>query len=222
MIKAVILDLDDTLFMSFDSAYIVVNMILREMNARPLARETLAKHWGKPVHQASKEWGLSVDPEAFAEKFVAHFPVAVQDGVFDILTPENLGALRQLHEQGKKLFVLTSRVQGELAHLLDPRHELAALIDKFYYKDTMRYHKPDPRAFEHIEHEHGWRPEECVYVGDSVGDAMAATGAGLHFIASLESCLRTKNDFSQYKVEAFLSEFREIGDSVRQLDSRLS
>jgi phosphoglycolate phosphatase len=218
MIKAVILDLDDTLFMSFDAAFVVVNMILREMDAQPLARETLAKHWGKPVHQAAKDWNLSVNPAVFATRFVAHFPAAVQDGVFDILTPQNLAALRELQKSGKMLFVLTSRVQGELAHLLDPRHELSALIKKFYYKDTMRYHKPDPRAFKLIEEEQHIAPDECVYVGDSIGDAVAATGAGLHFVACLESGLHTKNDFKPHPVSAFINSFHKIVDVVIQLD----
>jgi phosphoglycolate phosphatase len=124
MIKAVILDLDDTLFMSFESAFIVVNMILREMSSKPIAREALAAHWGTPVHKASQLWGMEADPAEFAERFVKHFPIAVADGVFDILTPENLNTLHTLRDKGMRLFVLTSRVQGELAHLLDPSHEL--------------------------------------------------------------------------------------------------
>lgn len=222
MIKAVILDLDDTLFMSFDSAYIVVNMILREMDAKPLSRKTLAQHWGKPVHQASKDWNLSVPAEEFAERFVAHFPRAVSDGVFDILTPDNLKTLHELKSSGKMLFVLTSRVQGELAHLLDPGHELAEVIDTFYYKDNMKFHKPDPRAFGHIEKDHSLKPSECVYVGDSPGDAAAATGAGLSFIASLESGLRTRSNFDDYPVAAYITEFPQLVSAVKQLDTRLS
>lgn len=219
MIKAVILDLDDTLFMSFESAFIVVNMIIREMGSAPITRAALAEHWGAPVHQASKRWGMEADPAEFAEKFIAHFPTAVKDGVFDVLTPENMTALKTLKKTDKLLFVVTSRVQGELSHLLDPRHELAGIINKFYYKDNMKFHKPDPMAFRHIEDEYSLSPQECVYVGDSLGDAAAATGAGLHFIASLESGLKTKEDFAEYAVDAFIHKFPEVVDAVLTIEA---
>jgi phosphoglycolate phosphatase len=216
MIKAVIIDLDDTLFMSFEAGFKTVNRLLVEMGRDSVSHETFVKFWGKPIKEAVTLWSPGVDVEAFVEEFVAFFPIAVKDGVMDLLITENLEALRLLKAKGLKLFVLTSRMYGELAHLLEPDHELSECIEKFYYKDNMRYHKPDPRAFEHIEEEHGWKPDECVYVGDSLGDAAAAKGAGLRFVASLESGLRTKNDFADYKVDAFIYKFSELPDIIKQ------
>ena len=123
-----------------------------------------------------------------------------------------------MKDLGKALVVLTSREHTEIQHLLEPDHALAEYVETFYYKDNMRFHKPDPRAFEHIEHEHGWDPKECVYVGDSISDAVAARGAGLHFIASLESGLRTEEDFTDQAVDIFIPRFPDVVEAVKTLD----
>ena len=54
------------------------------------------------------------------------------------------------------------------------------------------------------------KPIEVVYVGDSLGDANAAKKAGMHFIAVLESGIRTKNDFKQFPVDFFANKFTDI------------
>jgi phosphoglycolate phosphatase-like HAD superfamily hydrolase len=50
---------------------------------------------------------------------------------------------------------------------------------------------------------------ECVYVGDAVTDAIAANGAGMHFIAVLESGLRQKEDFKKVRVDFFAKKFSD-------------
>jgi phosphoglycolate phosphatase len=58
-------------------------------------------------------------------------------------------------------------------------------------------------------------PDQAVYIGDSLGDAKSAKGAGLHFIASLESGLRTEEDFSSIPVDHFIKKFPEIVKIIR-------
>lgn len=90
-----------------------------------------------------------------------------------------------------------------------------------YYKENMQYHKPDPRAFAHIEELHGLKPEECVYVGDQPGDAAAAKGAGLFFIANLEEGIRTREDFTEFAVDDFVDTFAGVPTAISQLNARL-
>jgi phosphoglycolate phosphatase-like HAD superfamily hydrolase len=147
---------------------------------------------------------------------------AIEEGRFDKIPTENFQAMDKVLAMGKALVVLTSREHVELKHMLEPDHELFKRMVAFYYHDNMEYHKPDPRAFEHIEREHNWKPEECVYVGDSLSDAVAAKGTGMHFIASLESGLLTKEDFLTQPaalVDIFIHRFHEIVTAIRQLDS---
>ncbi len=122
---------------------------------------------------------------------------------------------------GLQHFVLSSRNYVEMKHFLDATNPLSVLVDAFYYQDNMQYHKPDPRAFAHIEEEHGLKPAECVYVGDQPGDAAAAKGAGLHFIANLEEGLRTREDFADYPVDAFINRFTELPEAIMELERSL-
>lgn len=114
-------------------------------------------------------------------------------------------------------YVLTSRTLAEMGHLMSEKSLLHGLIDAFYYQENMEFHKPDPRAFGHIEHLHGLKPENCVYVGDQPGDAAAANGAGLRFIANLEEGLREEKDFNGYAVDAFITRYADLPATLRKL-----
>lgn len=124
-----------------------------------------------------------------------------------MIPDDNLQAIDDLLEMDKKVMLLTSREHAALKHMLDPDHDLANRVTAFYYRDNMDFHKPDPRAFQKLIADNYLNPLEAVYVGDSVSDAAAAKGAGLHFIACLESGLRTRQDFKEYPVDAYIENF---------------
>jgi phosphoglycolate phosphatase len=127
-----------------------------------------------------------------------------------------------LQEQGKKLFILTSRTHQEVEHMLKPDHDLAKRITTFYYRDVMEFHKPDPRAFDVLLNDHGFDRGECVYVGDSPSDAVAAKQAHMHFICSLESGVRTEDDFEGLGTDVFISRFTDLPGAVALLDKKVS
>jgi phosphoglycolate phosphatase len=220
MIKAAILDLDDTLCLTEEACFYMENEVLSELGRPPMSREIHQSTWGRPLFEVIKERSPGVDVEAFRGVYVPTIKRYTDTGKLDAVPEANLKALEELAKLGMALLILTSREHSEIEHILHPTHILARHIETFYYKDNMQYHKPDPRAFQHIEREHGWEPEECVYVGDSTSDAAAAKGAGLHFIASLESGLRTKADFNNYTVDAFIYKFPEVVDVVGKLTAK--
>lgn len=217
-IKAVILDLDDTLCLTEAACFEMENTVLQNMGRAPMSRQLHQDTWGKPLFEVIPKRSPGVDIVAFRAAYVPIIAEFTSSGKLDAIPEQNLTALDQLTKLGKQLVVLTSRTHDELKHMLDPIHPLASRVAHYYHKDNMQYHKPDPRAFDHIEREHGWKPDECVYVGDSVGDAAAATGGGLHFVASLESGLRAREDFSAYNVDAFINTFPEIVEAVKLIE----
>lgn len=221
MIKAVILDFDDTLCLTEAACFALENETLLAMGRKPMTRDIHKKTWGKPLFEAMQERSPGVDIDKFRTVFAPILKKYTDEGRLDYIDEENYKALDALIAEGKELVILTSRTHTELEHLMAPDHALAERIEAFYYKDNMQYHKPDPRAFQHIEESHGWKPEECVYVGDSLSDAMAAKGAGMHFIACLESGLRTKTDFekqSEAPVDVYINRFSEVVEAVKSLD----
>jgi phosphoglycolate phosphatase len=105
--------------------------------------------------------------------------------------------------------------------MLEPSHLLAPRVKAFYYRDNMQFHKPDPRAFNELLSANSLHPEECVYMGDSPSDAQAANGAGLHFIASLESGIRQQQDFEDSHVDAFIAQFPNILKAIANIERKL-
>jgi len=219
MIEAVIIDFDDTMCLTEEASFNLENETLLQMGLRPMSRDVHKSTWGQVLYEAIQVRSPGIDPKIFFEVMPAVHEEFVSKGLIDVVTEENLQTLDKMAKAGKKLMILTSRTEIEMRHLLDPAHHLASRITTFYYKDNMTYLKPDPRAFEIIERDHGLKPDQCAYVGDSPGDAAAAKGAGLHFIASLESGLRTKQDFGQYPVDGFIEKFTDLYDAVVSLET---
>ena len=102
----------------------------------------------------------------------------------------------------------------EVKHLQEKKHSLSLRIDAFYHKDNSDYLKPNPKVFDKILKKFTVLPSEAVCVGDSLGDALSAKGAKLHFIALLESKLRTKSYFKDVAVDYFALKFKDILDYV--------
>ncbi len=217
MIKAVVIDFDDTLCLTEAACFKLENEVLAQLGRPPMTHQVHKATWGQPLLEAITTRSPGVDVEAFHAAYEPTIKQHIAAGDFDSIPKANLAALNQLSTEGKQLMVLTSRNHTELEHILEPAHELASHIDTFYYRDNMQFHKPDPRAFAGLLADHNLQPEECVYIGDSPSDAAAANQAGLKFICSLESGLRTPADFANYQVDAFIQTFPEVVAATNRL-----
>jgi phosphoglycolate phosphatase len=218
MIEAVAIDIDDTLCMTEAASFEMENASLAQLGIPPMSRELHLSTWGKPLFEIISTRSPGVDVEAFKEAYHPIIAEFIRTGKLDAIPEENYAAMDRLVELGKTLLVLTSRTHTELQHLLEPDHLLATKVKAFYYRDRMEFHKPDPRAFNELLADTGLEPIQCLYVGDSVGDAQAAKQSGLHFVASLESGIRQREDFDGLPVDMFIDKFTGIVDAVTTLD----
>jgi phosphoglycolate phosphatase len=210
MIKLVIIDFDDTLSLAETVFFKIENYIAKKLGYSPMTRETHRKNWGKPIEEAILERIPGIDPEAFMKIHREIFPKLVLERKVDVVSDNNIETLRKLTNDGKRLAILTNRSSHEVKHLLDKSHHLNKWIEKIYHTDNSKYLKPDPRAFDQIIEDFNVKRHEVIYIGDSIGDAISAKGAGIHFIALLESKLRTKVDFKSVNVDFFAQKFPEI------------
>lgn len=222
MIKAVIVDFDDTLCLTEEATFYLENEVLRQMGRTPMPREIHKSTWGQPLFDAIKTRSPGVDVERFRQLIDEVQTNWVGLGKIDAVDELRLAALDALMEQGKKLYILTSRTHQEVRHLMAPDHGLASRITTFYYRDVMEFHKPDPRAFDVLLNDHGFDRNECVYVGDSPSDAVAAKQAHMHFICSLESGVRTEEDFEGLRTDVFIPRFSDLPAAVALLDKNLA
>lgn len=218
MIKAVIFDIDDTFSLTEAVSFEIENAILQRMGQAPMSRKVHLETWEQPLSKALAIRSPGTDAEAFK---AAYFPLIdeyTRSGKLDIIPDANYEALDKLAELDKTLMILTSRTHKRVMHMLEPNHLLAGRVKAFYYRDNLRFRKPDPRVFDELLKDTGLLPEHCVYVGDAVKDCQAAKGAGLHFIACLESGLRQQQDFAGVPVDIFIDKFPDVVSAVQSLD----
>lgn len=214
MFKVVLIDIDDTLCLTEETCFNLENEVATGMGFPSMTRITHQKNWGKPLEQAILERIPGVDAGEFMKRVEKIIEDKVYSGALDSISEENLKVLDRLKKSDKKLAIVTSRSFIEAKHLLQDSHPLSNLVDAFYYRDNSEFLKPDPRVFNQAFVKFNVKPVECVYLGDSISDAIAAKGAGMHFIAVLESGLRTKEDFAGQNVDFFADKFTDIIDYI--------
>lgn len=215
MIKLVIIDFDDTLSLTEKACFNIENHIAKKMGFLPMDRDTHLKNWGKPIKEAIKERFPGINVNNFMVNLERTLPEFVKRSKIDVVSNVNLEVLDILKKLGYKLAILTSRTLGEVKHLINKNHPLNTRIETIYHRNNMKYVKPDPRVFKNALSEYDVKPNEAIYIGDSPSDALAAKNAGLHFIALLESKIRTRTDFVELKVDFFADTFPQIIDYIR-------
>ena len=212
MINLIIIDIDDTLCMTEEACFSLENETLSLIGAKNFDRDIHIKTWGEPLFEAIKKRSPGVNVQEFRETFGVKLNDYIHKGKLDKIPNRNYVCLKNLKSRGFKIGIITSRTRLESLHLDSESHELTKISDYFYSKDDTKYHKPDPRVFDEILSESSFKPEQCVYIGDSLSDCAAAKLAGLKFIACLESGLRSREDFEEldYKPDVYIARFSDL------------
>lgn len=205
-----ILDFDDTLVPTEQTTFRIENEIAISLGFIPMTRLVHQGNWGKPIDEAITERVPGIDVPTFMARWVELLPHYASKGKVDVVPARNLQALDTLRRRDIKLAVLTSRTIAEMQHLMVSGHPLNERISKFYLRDDSPFTKPDPRVFDSALKDFGVTPDRVVYIGDNLIDGLAAMDAGIHFVASLESGLRTKEDFRGVPVRHFIRKFSDI------------
>lgn len=214
MIKLVLFDLDDTLFLNERAFWETENGIAKDLGLSPVAPEAHRLNWGKPTKERLTDNFGAADASRFMNKLLEFFPELIGNGKIDVISDKNTETLKILKTNGKHLAVLTARSAIEVGHLLEENNQLGKLVEHVYHAGNSEYVKPDIKVFDRILTDFGVKPSETVYVGDLVSDAECAKKAGLHFIAILENGLRTAEDFGSQPVDFFANTLPEIVDYI--------
>lgn len=209
-IKLVVLDFDDTLCMNRAACYQLENKIAQKMGFPAIDQAIHKATWGQSLDIAVEQRVPGIDKEKYLSLLMEELPIMAANNEVDYVTEENLAVLDAIKGMGKRLAILTSRTEGESVHLKSEKHPLSLRLEKFYCQRAGAFHKPDKRAFLEILNDFEVNPAEALYVGDSLGDAECAKGAGLTFIATLESGLRSPEDFAPFNIDAYIYKLSEM------------
>jgi phosphoglycolate phosphatase len=221
VIRNVIFDLDDTLFMTEQASFHLENEVAMLLGHPPMSHAVHLSNWGTPVEQAIVERIPGIEVARFLELMPRVIQQFVADDRIDVLTRENLEALETLIEQGFQLAIVTSRSLAEAEHLLQPDHKLVSLVppQSFFHKNNNLFVKPDPRVFDVVM---GKAVRDAgLYVGDSATDCVAAKAAGLYFVACMESGLRELEDFAGLDTppDGYIDRLADLPDWLNDFNS---
>lgn len=175
--KAVLFDFDGTIIDSVESVWKEYQRTAKALNLPERKFKDYARQLGRPWEEALQNIWPRVDVKRFTEVYrLEKEQVKAIEGV-----SETLRRLKGRYWLG----ILTSRGSRTLyRHLASTRID-EKIFDVILHRESLRNHKPDPRALYQACGELGVKPEEAVYVGDAIVDAECALAAGIRFIGVL-------------------------------------
>lgn len=217
MIKAILCDLDDTLLQTRAVKSEAIKFAGKLFYNLDITDEAIDKHWGKPWMEFMGEiFNHREDAELASQKYksiVKNYTNRAYPGTLETL---------EFLSNNYKLGILSSAARSMIIYDL----ECAGIpVDLFFYTQSAEdtnIHKPNPQVFEPIVKilaKQEITKDEVLYVGDTLYDYEAATGAGLHFVGMAD---RSKNngDFSSVgavsissivELPALLKKFKQSG-----------
>ena len=151
--------------------------------------ETFAGIFGERVYD---------DMPAFDRFYVEHFDEIAAVCGHD---PRAAEVIRLCHERGRKTVLATNPIFPRIA--TEKRMRWAGLSPEDFVLyttyDNSRYCKPNPKYYTSILNELGVSPEECLMVGNDVGEDMIARELGMQ-VFLLTDCIinRADEDISVY------------------------
>src|SRR3989344_1899252 len=190
MIKAIILDVDNTILDTGDIFAKTHQQTAKEMGLNIPELKEIKQYFGVPfIKFCPKLWPkskckkfLSLSLKKLKSKKVKSIPYAVS----------TVKLLSKTYPLG-----LISSKERVLMYPHLSQIKLSTKFFKFIYSfNDLKYCKPDPRVFSKALKRFNFKRNDILYVGDSIYDYLAAKRAGLSFVAVLTG-FHKKNDFNK-------------------------
>ena len=183
-IKAVLFDLDGTLLDTLPDLHAATNAMLLDMGQPELPLESVRSYVGRGIPNLIKramadslhvsEDGTPASPEAIAS-FRRHY--ARENGRQVSVYPGVVKGLERLKALGLPLGIVTNKADAFIRPLLE-QTGIADYFDVLVGGDLLPKVKPDPSPVVWACGRLGFLPQEVLFIGDSVNDALAGRAAG--------------------------------------------
>ncbi len=182
MIKAVIFDVDGVLIDSFDANLKFYQDLLHFAGYPPPTREQFAPLFHINMFDAIKAF-INSESEEEVQKIWQIVHDRVVPYPIDLLktSSDAAGIITELSKD-YKIGIVTARVRNGIFEIPS-----LARLKKYFdvviaYEDTTN-HKPDPEPLLLASEKLEVKPNDCVYVGDTLSDIQASRAAGMKAIA---------------------------------------
>jgi len=182
-LKALLFDLDGTILDTRE----VILVSMQYAHSKVLGAENLPSDEellslvGIPLREQMEHFS----PDKYNELIEAYldYNEEVQDEMLKDF-PGTAETLASLREQGYRMTVVTSKRREPAIYGLE-RTGLLEYFELVFGADDTKEHKPKPSPLLHAAEHMGVYPEDCVYIGDSPYDMLAARAANMYAIGAL-------------------------------------
>jgi phosphoglycolate phosphatase len=179
MIKTILFDVDDTLVDTKGPKFQAIKFTGRKFYHLEISDKILNENYGLPIREFFDNIFNHIDN---VDRILDNF-MTVRDQFPSFSFPHSIETVNHLL---KKYFIgVLSSASRQM--ILNDLKVIGYPLEKFTYiqsAEETNYHKPDPRVFDPaIEYfaKINIHKSEIAYVGDSIRDFEAASGAGLFF-----------------------------------------
>ena len=184
MIKAVLFDLDGTLWDASESVAESFNIALARLDLpRRITRDEMMHEMGKTLEEIAHVYFDCIDPERAVG--IMRYCTAYENSYIETHGGNLYEGLRETLEKLKSMGLMVacvSNCQSGYIEAFMKYHEMSDLFDdKECWGDT-GHMKADNIVL--VVKRNGLLPDECIYIGDTMGDYNSAKAAGTHFIHS--------------------------------------
>lgn len=208
MIKAILLDFDGTLVDSIQPIWIKYRQTADALGIPAPEYSEFTAHIGRPWHEVLEGVWPGIDVEEFTKAYRAEDEVVYPiEGV-----RETLANLRRKYVLG----IVTSRGDKSLRKHLGAVGLNQTLFEVVFNREASSKHKPHPGALLQACSKIGIKPDEMVYVGDSIVDAECAESAGVPFIGVLTGGA-SREDFNRLGVKHIIESLINLPELLEKI-----
>ena len=205
MLRAVLFDLDGTIIDSNNAIFETYTQVAKRLGAEPPDIEVLRGLLGQPSNlNLPILFGDNKDARPIYNEVV-------------IKTHENLPTLPHVKETLEKIElpmgIVTSKRKANAIEVLG---ELYEKFDVLITPEQTVKQKPDPEPMHLACKKLSVKPEECVYIGDTVRDYKTAMNSGTEFIALIDKG-STAEQFNELGAKNQVTSFDMIPDMITKL-----
>ena len=202
MLKAVLFDLDGTIIDSNNAIFETYTQVAKRLGVEPPDIEVLRGLLGQPSNlKLPILFGDNKDARPIYNEVV-------------IKTHENLPTLPRVKETLEKIDlpmgIVTSKRKANAIEVLG---ELYEKFDVLVTPEQTVKQKPDPEPMHLACKKLSVKPEECVYIGDTVRDYKTARNSGTEFIALIDKG-STAEQFNEIGAKNQVTAFDMIPDMI--------
>lgn len=217
-LQGLIFDLDGTLLDSAADLRQAMNIMLEQMNLRPLTLAEVKSMMGdgsmEMVRRALIATGHDVGKDLFpyVQQFIGYYRNIIKPDPSQIY-PYAREILEKFSNNGVKLGICTNKQEATSYKILE-QLDLKKYFEFIAGGDTFQYHKPNPEHVYGVITALDVPRDSCVFIGDGRNDVFAAHGANIQCIVVTHV---NEGDFHELGADKVISGFEQLPSALKSL-----